>query len=117
MVSWNPAAERLYGYTAREMIGRSISVLFPPYRPEELSDLLEQIKRGQKVECLETVRLRKDGAAVEVSLTISPIKDAEGRIIGASTVARDITERKQEETERLGLINDLTAALAHTRAE
>ena len=115
VVTWNAAAERLYGYTAREMIGRSIAVLIPRYRPEELSDILDQIKRGQKVDQLETVRIRKDGVPVEVSVTISPIKDARGRIIGASTVARDISARKEEENERLGLIEDLTAALAHIR--
>jgi len=113
VVSWNAGAERLYGYTASEMIGRSISVLFPSYRPQELPDIIEKIKQGQRVDCFETVRIRKDGTSVEVSLAISPIKDASGQIIGASTVARDITQRKREENERLGLIKDLTAALAH----
>jgi PAS domain S-box-containing protein len=113
IVTWNAGAERLYGYTAKEMIGRSISVIFPAYRPDELPDILEKIKQGQRVERFETVRVRKDGTAVEVSLTISPIKDAAGQIIGASTVARDITQRRQEENERLGLIKDLTAALSH----
>ena len=113
MVSWNPGAERLYGYSADEMIGRSISVLIPSYRPEELPEIYDTIKRGEGVDGLETVRIRKDGTAVDVSLTISPIKDAGGRVIGASTVAHDITRRKQEENERLGLIKDLTAALTH----
>ena len=115
VVSWNAAAERLYGYTATEMIGRPISILLPSYRPEELPNLLEKIKQGQRVDRFETVRIRKDGTPVEVSLTISPIKDASGRVIGASAVARDITQRKQEENERLGLIKDLTAALSHVR--
>ena len=113
VVSWNAGAERLYGYSAAEMIGRSISVLIPPYRPEELPEIYDVIKRGEGVDGLETVRIRKDGTAVEVSLTISPLKDAGGRVIGASTVARDITRRKQEDNERLSLIQDLTAALAH----
>lgn len=113
VVSWNVGAERLYGYSAAEMIGRSISVLIPPYRPEELPDISDAIKRGEAVDGLETVRLRKDGTAVEVSLTISPLKDAGGRVVGVSTVARDITRRKQEDNERLSLIQDLTAALAH----
>jgi PAS domain S-box-containing protein len=113
VVTWNAGAQRLYGYAATEMIGRSISVLFPPYRPDELPDILDKIKQGGRVDRFETVRIRKDGTAVEVSLTISPIKDAGGVIIGASTVARDITQRKQEENERLGLIKDLTAALSH----
>ena len=101
MVSWNAGAERLYGYSAAEMIGRSISVLIPPYRPTELPEIFETIKQGEGVDGLETVRIRKDGTAVEVSLTISPIKDAGGRVVGASTVARDITRRKQEDNERL----------------
>jgi two-component system cell cycle sensor histidine kinase/response regulator CckA len=113
VVSWNPGAERLYGYLAAEMIGRSISVLIPSYRPEELPEIFEAIQRGDGVDGLETVRLRKDGTPVEVSLTISPIKDAGGQVVGASTVARDITRRRQEENERLGLIKDLTAALSH----
>jgi PAS domain S-box-containing protein len=95
------------------MIGRSISVLIPSYRPEELPEIYDAIKRGEGVDSLETVRIRKDATAVEVSLTISPIKDAGGRVVGASTVARDITQRKHEENERLGLIKDLTAALTH----
>jgi PAS domain S-box-containing protein len=112
VASWNTGAERLYGYTAAEMIGRPISVLFPPYRPEELPEIDNAIKRGESVDGLETVRVRKDGTAVEVSLTVSPIKDADGRLVGASTVARDISRRKQEENERLGLIQDLTSALS-----
>jgi len=115
VVSWNRGAERLYGYTAEEMIGRSVSVLISPNRPEELPDILETIKRGEGVDRLETVRLRKGGTPVDVSLTISPIKDVSGRVVGASTVARDITSRKQVENERLELIKDLTAALSHTQ--
>jgi two-component system, OmpR family, sensor histidine kinase VicK len=113
VVTWNNGAERLYGYSATEMIGRPISVLFPSYRPSELPEILDSIKQGLSVDRLETVRIRKDGSAVEVSLTISPIKDATGVIIGASSVARDITQRRREENERLGLIKDLTAALSH----
>jgi sigma-B regulation protein RsbU (phosphoserine phosphatase) len=113
VVSWNRGAERLYGYSAAEMIGRSVSILVPSYRPEELPEIYETIQRGEGVDGLETVRIRKDGTPVEVSLTISPIKDAVGRPVGASTVARDITRHKQEENERLSLIKDLTSALAH----
>ena len=113
VVSWNVGAERLYGYGADEMIGRidfpSDSSLPAGGAPE----IFEAIKRGEGVDGLETVRIRKDGKPVEVSLTISPIKDATGQVVGASTVARDITRRKQEENERLGLIQDLTAALSH----
>ena len=113
VVSWNAGAERMYGYTADEMIGRSIAVVIPDYRPEELPGILEKIKRGEGVDDLETVRLRKDGTPFEASLTISPIRDSAGQVVGASTVARDITKRKREENERLGLIKDLTSALTH----
>ena len=113
VVSWNTGAERLYGYSAAEMIGRSISVLVPSHRPAELPEIYDAIRRGEAVDGLDTVRIRKDGTPIEVSLTISPIKDAGGRVVGASTVARDITRHKQEDNERLSLIQDLTAALAH----
>ena len=83
VVSWNRGAERLYGYSAAEMIGRSVSILVPSYRPEELPEIYETIKRGEGVDGLETVRIRKDGTPVEVSLTISPIKDAAGRPVDA----------------------------------
>jgi PAS domain S-box-containing protein len=112
VVSWNVGAERLYGYTAPEIVGRSVSLLIPQFRPQELPELLEKIKQGEHIEHFETVRMHKDGGARQVSLTISPIKDASGRVIGSSTVARDISQRKQEESERLALIQDLTSALA-----
>jgi two-component system sensor histidine kinase VicK len=112
VVAWNNGAERLYGYTAAEMIGRSVSVLIPWYRPEASHETLEGFNWGEQVDNFVTARIRKDGSAVEVSLSISPIKDVVGRIIGASTVARDITLWKQEENERLSLIQDLTCALA-----
>ena len=115
IVSWNAGAEKLYGYSAIEMMGQSISVLFPPYRPDEFDEIMQKVRRGEQVRQLETVRLRKDGQPVEVSLTISPIRDAEGKVIGASSVARDITKRKQEENERLTLIQELTAALSQAR--
>jgi PAS domain S-box-containing protein len=115
IMSWNAGAERLYGYSADEMIGRSIADLCPRYRPEELFEIMERIKQGEQVEQLETVRLHKNGTPLEVSVVISPIKNAEGRIIGASSVSRDISQRKQEENERLALIQELTAALSHPR--
>ena len=113
IVSWNSGAERLYGYTAQEVIGRSIGVLIPEYRPKELPDMCERLQRGESVDAMETIRVRKDGSQVEVSVTISPIRDAKGAVIGASSIARDITQRKKEENERLGLIRDLTSALGH----
>jgi two-component system, cell cycle sensor histidine kinase and response regulator CckA len=115
VVSWNNGAEKLYGYTAAEMVGRPITLLCPDYRPEDLTEAMDRIRQGEKVEQLETVRVRKDGARVEVSLVVSPIKDGNGQVIGASSVSRDISHRKQEENERLALIQELTAALSHAR--
>jgi len=115
VVSWNKAAELIYGYTAEEMIGHSISVLVPRSRPREMNDILQRIKHGERVARLETIRVRKDGTEIEVSLTISPVKDSSGEVIGASSIARDITERRCEEAERLKLIKDLTEALAHAK--
>lgn len=94
--SWNDGAERLFGYTAEEMIGRSITVIMPPNRQAEETEILSRICRGELVDHFDTVRQRKDGSLVDISLTISPIRDAEGRIIGASKIARDITERKRQ---------------------
>lgn len=95
--SWNPSSERVYGYSASEANGRSISMVIPPDREEEFSQILEKIRRGERVENIETTRRRKNGALIDVSLTISPIKDLAGKIIGASTISRDITGRKQAE--------------------
>jgi PAS domain S-box-containing protein len=115
IVSWNAGAERLYGYSAVEIIGKHVSMLVPGYRPDELSEIMKKLRNGHSVERFETVRLRKDGTPIDVSVTISPIRDPSGRIIGASSVARDITRRKQEENERLALIQELTEALTHAR--
>ena len=115
IVTWNSGAQRLYGYTAEEVIGKSVGLLIPHYRPEELSLICERIQSGESVNAMETIRIRKDGTPVEVSVTISPIRDGNGVVIGASSVSRDITRRKREEDERIGLIRDLTAALTHSR--
>ncbi|MFC1847853.1 PAS domain S-box protein [Chloroflexota bacterium] len=103
---WNPGAERLYGYPAEEAIGRSVLMLVSPYYPENLPGLIEQVSRGEKVEHYETKRVTKDGTEVDVSLTVSPIVDASDRIIGVSTIAHDITEHKDAESEmqRLNLV-------------
>ena len=101
ITSWNKGAERLFGYTAQEIIGQSIYRLIPLDRQPEETKIIEQIKRGETVNTFETVRLRKDGSLLEVSLTISPLRNASGQVIGASKIARDITERKKaEETLR-----------------
>jgi PAS domain S-box-containing protein len=95
VTSWNPAAQTLFGYTADEAIGRPISILAAPGREDEMPRLLEQIRRGEKVDHYETVRRRKNGSLVDISLTVSPIRDESGQIIGASKIARDITEYKR----------------------
>ena len=97
ITSWNKSAERLFGYTAREAIGQPITMLSPPDRQQEQSEILERLKRGESVNHFETVRVTKNGSRLEISLTISPIKDAKGQIIGASKIARDITKRKRAE--------------------
>jgi two-component system, LuxR family, sensor kinase FixL len=97
ILTWNRGAERLYGYTAEEVTGRSIELLFPEDRLDELDEILARSRSGQRVQHHETVRRRKDGQLVDISLTVSPISDATGRIVGASTIARDITARKRAE--------------------
>ena len=92
--TWNRAAERMFGYTAEEAIGRSITILMPPDRVAEEAQILEKLKRGERIDHYETVRVRKDGTPLDISLTISPITDARGNITGASKIARDITQRK-----------------------
>jgi len=92
---WNAAAQRLYGYTAEEAIGQSVFLLTPPDRVAEMKALLEKVNRGEGTDSLDTVRRRKDGTLVDVSLTLSPIWDARGQVVGASVIVRDITERKQ----------------------
>lgn len=97
LTTWNGGAERLFGYTASEMIGQPIYRLIPPERHDEETTILTQIARGEPVSHYETVRVRKDGAALDVSLTVSPILDAHGTVVGASSIARDITEKKRAE--------------------
>jgi PAS domain S-box-containing protein len=100
ITSWNKAAERLYGYSAAEAVGWPIGIIVPPERTRELEDILERIRKGERVEHHETVRVAKDGRRVDVSVTVSPILDASGTVVGASTIARDITGRKWDEKER-----------------
>ncbi len=97
--SWNAGAERLFGYTAAEAIGRSIMLLIPPGREDEEPGIIAKIRRGERVDHYETTRRRKDGKLVQVSLTVSPMRDGRGRVIGASKIARNITERKTAESE------------------
>ena len=110
ITSWNYGAERIFGYTADEMIGTSIMRLIPPDRQDEEQGILARIRRGERIEHFETIRLAKDGRKLHVSIAVSPIKDPAGRVVGASKVARDITERKNaEERERYLLAEAATA--------
>jgi PAS domain S-box-containing protein len=95
IASWNKAAEKLFGYMVEEVIGKPVMILIPPERKDEESYSLERIRRGEQVDRYETVRRRKDGSEVDISLTVSPIRDKSGKVIGASKIARDITSRKQ----------------------
>ena len=117
ITSWNRGAERLFGYTAQEAIGQPITMLMPPERFNEEPGILERIRRGESMENYETVRCRKDGTSLEISLTVSPIRDANGRITGASKIARDITERKHAEVEREQLLASERQALERAEIE
>jgi PAS domain S-box-containing protein len=99
ITSWNQGAERLFGYLAEEAIGKPVSILIPPDRQSEEPEILRRIRRGERIDHYETVRRRKDGSLIDISLTVSPLKDAHGRITGASKIARDITERKRSEAQ------------------
>jgi PAS domain S-box-containing protein len=95
--SWNAGATRIFGYSSEEAVGQHISLLIPPDRQGEEAAILERLRRGERIDHFETVRVRKDGAALDISLTVSPVKDAEGHVVGASKVGRDITARKRSE--------------------
>jgi PAS domain S-box-containing protein len=116
ITSWNRSAERLFGYSPQEAIGRPVTILIPANRQHEEPQILARLRRGERVDHFETVRVRKDGAHLAISLTISPVKDAAGRITGISKIARDITEKKRaEEALRTGDLrkNEFLATLAH----
>jgi PAS domain S-box-containing protein len=104
VTSWNRGAERIFGYTAGEMIGQSITKLIPPGHENEEPQIIARLRKGERIEHYETQRVRKDGTIIDISLTVSPIFDMEGRIIGASKIARDVSDRKRsEERERIAL--------------
>jgi PAS domain S-box-containing protein len=115
VLSWNQSAERMFGYSPEEMIGKSITILFPQDRLDEEPIILEQLRRGQRVDHFETVRVCKDGRRLDVSVTISPIKGPAGQIVGVSKVARDVTSIKRILSEREELLKRETAA--RTEAE
>ena len=95
--SWNKGAEKMYGYKAEEVLGHSMAILLPPGEPDELRGIMKRLRRGQRIENYETTRVRKDGHLIDVSVTISPVKDKAGKVVGASAIARDITKHKQAE--------------------
>jgi PAS domain S-box-containing protein len=118
ITSWNHAAELMYGYKAEEVISKSVTMLLPPDRPDEVSHILSRLKRGERISHFETVRVAKNGRRLEVALTISPIRDAQGRLVGASTIARDVSEQKNAQealrkAEKLALAGRMAATVAH----
>ncbi|HET9309383.1 MAG TPA: PAS domain S-box protein [Candidatus Sulfotelmatobacter sp.] len=115
---WNKGAEEIYGYTAQEMIGRPISTLAPPERADEIPTILQKIRNGQRVEYFESVRVTKDNRKLNVSISVSPIHDAEGKVVGASTIARDITAQKKVEdqlrqSQKMEAVGRLAGGVAH----
>ena len=118
VTSWNPAAERIYGYTAEEIIGASVSVLVPNDLANEIPQIMQKIRAGESIDHFETVRKHKSGRLIYVSVTISPIRDRRGEIVGASTIARDITNRRLSEealrgSEKLAAMGRMAASIAH----
>jgi PAS domain S-box-containing protein len=107
IISWNRGAERLFGYTAAEIIGKPVTTLIPLDRHNEEPDILSRIRRGERIDHYETIRRRKDGSLVEISLSVSPIRSRDGRVIGASKIARDITERRRAEEQQHLLIREM----------
>jgi PAS domain S-box-containing protein len=108
ITSWNDSAEQLFGYTAEEVIGKPITILIPADRSDEEPEIIARIVRGERVDHFETIRRRKDGSLVEISLTISPLRNAQGKVIGASKIARDITERRQAEEQKRLLLREMS---------
>jgi PAS domain S-box-containing protein len=114
--SWNQGAQRLFGYAPEEIIGRSVLTLIPPELQHEEPGIIGRIRSGERIEHYETVRRHKDGSPIHISLTVSPVKDANGRIVGASKIARDITDRKRADDQRTLLINELNHRVKNTLA-
>ncbi len=116
ITSWNAAAERIFGFTGQEMIGQSISRLIPADHPDDFPKILATLRRGERVDHYETERLHKDGHRIQVSLTVSPIKDSTGRIMGASKIVRDVTTHRQLEAQREHLLGIAQRARAEAEA-
>jgi two-component system, chemotaxis family, CheB/CheR fusion protein len=118
VTSWNHAAELMYGYSRDEMVGKSVSTLLPPDRPDEVTHILSRLKQGERISHFETVRVAKDGRRLDVAITISPIRNSDGQLLGASTIARDISHHKRAEealrkAEKLALTGRMAATVAH----
>jgi PAS domain S-box-containing protein len=109
ILSWNRAAERMFGWSAEEAVGRHITLIIPEERHPEEHDILGRIRRGEGVDHFETVRVAKDGRLLDISLSVSPVRDAHGRVVGASKIARDVTERRRLEDERNRLLREAEA--------
>jgi PAS domain S-box-containing protein len=107
IIAWNKGAERLFGYTPEEVIGQPVQILIPPDRQNEEPEILGRIKKGDRIDHYETVRRRKDGSLIDISLSVSPIRSRDGRIIGASKIARDITERRLVEQQQRLLLREM----------
>jgi len=116
ITSWNGGAERLFGYRAEEVIGRPITILIPEDRIDEEPEIIGRVRRGERVDHYDTVRRRKDGSLVDISLTVSPLKDANGRIVGASKIARDITERKRAQEQQGLLVKEMKHRIKNSLA-
>jgi PAS domain S-box-containing protein len=108
ITTWNPGAERLFGYKAEEIIGKPVTVLIPADHQDEEPEILQRIRRGEHINHYETLRRRKDGSLVEISLTVSPIRNAEGAIVGASKIARDITERRRAQEQQNLILREMS---------
>jgi PAS domain S-box-containing protein len=106
ITSWNRGAERIFGYLSEEIIGKPITILIPPDHQKEEEAIMERVRRGQRVEHYETVRQRKHGGLIDLSLTISPVRNAQGKVIGASKIARNITEKKRSEAQIVNLARE-----------
>jgi two-component system, chemotaxis family, CheB/CheR fusion protein len=118
ITSWNRGAERLYGYTSEEAVGQHISLIAPPDLPDEIPNIMEKLRRGERIEHYETVRITKAGRLVNISLTVSPVRGRDGNLIGASAIGRDITDARRAEaalrlTERLASVGRLAATITH----
>jgi PAS domain S-box-containing protein len=116
ITSWNSGAERLFGYTAEEAVGKPVTILIPEDRIDEEPEIIERIRHGERIDHYETVRRHKHGSLIDVSLSVSPVRNADGRIVGASKIARDITERRRTQQQQSLLLNEMKHRVKNTLA-